>query len=577
VRIFGRLAPELFLVGITILYAIVEQGRWITPLGDFGIWMSHMQTLARGGRPLHEVRLMYGPGSIWALDVARRLFGSRVSTLAGLDFVAGLGAGLLCLRLFDDLLSYRLRWATSVLIAGLVFFMPDSGSLLYPYAPAVSLGLVLLLGALLLGFPRSRAAGPLRHSAAFLLAAAAYLTKQEIGIAAFLGLTAGNLAVAGLARKLALLARGTSLFVLGVLVGYASCLQGETFLQLSRDNQLWPFFRAPASFVRLYLNLAGIDEPFRTLRGALGGSALIAMLGSGVVLVWHHGSDGGSPSRRVGVVAAIGALVCLVLMLAGERAFSPIAAAPVLLVPEALRSWKERKSTPRRMAMLFSGAPLLLRAGFRGSAQGPFFGLGMLLLIPLLVESVGRFPETLVIEPRRQIPPLERGWAVALIAIAAAFTGSRMIQLRAIHQESVPADTPRGRVWLPSRWRGAFQDIGRWLTNSPGDEPVAILPETHGLDFLFSRQNASPIPNPVPGIMDQRLESEILGRWRERPPALVVVFEDPYPVFDSRGFGRDFGQELSSWISERYERAVPRREWPIAYSIYRRSAEPVVR
>jgi len=74
----------------------------------------------------------------------------------------------------------------------------------------------------------------------------------------------------------------------------------------------------------------------------------------------------------------------------------------------------------------------------------------------------------------------------------------------------------------------------------------------------------------VPGIIDDALEAEILGRWRVRPPAVFVVFEYPYEVLGSGPFGSDFGKRLRAWISSNGDPVSGPRPGEIPFAIYRR-------
>lgn len=558
-------APESLVVLLAAAFVLVRRGRWVSCLTDFGIWMSDFGALARGGRPLRDVRLAYGPGSLWILRGAERVLGVRVGTLVALDFAVGLAVAVLTIRFCRPFVRERERWLSALVLGSVVLLMPGSGCLLYPYAPAATLALLFLLLALFAGFPVGAPATGGRWALAFVLAGACYLTKQEVGLAALAGLGAAEIGVRGW-RGLVRAGVGAVIAAVVVAGGYAWAARGSDFFALAKVNHLWPFAPVAPSWARLYAALAGYDDPLRSFeRMAAGTAAAAAAIGAAAAL-WGEAAKEPVVRRRGIFLGAYGAVVAAVLLAFGDREFPVFAASPVILALAIPLAWRRRRTTPREIGLLVPAVLLLLRAGLRGWLQGPFAGLGLVLSIPFISRAIVR-PRGLA--SGRGGARFARAWCALLLTAFAAFAALRLARLARIDSRLVPFSSPRGRVWLPPDWARAASAIGTAISAAPRSEPVAILPETHGLDFLFERANASPVPNLVPGIIDDALEAEILGRWRVRPPAVFVVFEYPYEMLGSRGFGRDFGLRLSRWIREHAEQIAAPSPGEIPYSVFR--------
>src|SRR5450759_2043951 len=94
-RAFAWIPPETLILAGAGAFAALGRGRWVTLIGDHGLWYSELQGLLCGGHLMHEVRVPYGPISMWLIWLAARLFGPTISTVAGFVFVAGLAAVVL--------------------------------------------------------------------------------------------------------------------------------------------------------------------------------------------------------------------------------------------------------------------------------------------------------------------------------------------------------------------------------------------------------------------------------------------------------------------------------------------------
>ena len=304
VRSFG---PELLILAGGLLFAILSRGRHANVTEDHGFWFSAVQGLLSGGRAMHEVRLQYGPVSLWVLEAACRIFGTRVATIVVLQFVVGL-AGIVGVQVLSrSFLSPVERWLSAAILVPLIVWIVGPGNLLYPCAFAMSHGLLLAVLTVLVqdAFVRRGLWKPSIIAGA--LAGVALLTKQEFGVAAFAGILSviffsGTLSKGKKAVAMVIAAVGLAGSYLGILL---LARHGDTLSHLVRSNLLWPWVPVPAPWRQLFWRYLGLDNPAARLRemtdsflyvAAFGGTAWLALyfrhvarkvaVGAAVALAW---------------------------------------------------------------------------------------------------------------------------------------------------------------------------------------------------------------------------------------------------------------------------------------------------
>src|SRR5690348_4657467 len=91
--------PELLILFGGAVFALLGRGRWANVEADHGFWYSAAQSLDSGGRALHEVRLQWGPGSLWIIEGVARIFGMHVASFVVFQFLIGL-AGIVGIQVF---------------------------------------------------------------------------------------------------------------------------------------------------------------------------------------------------------------------------------------------------------------------------------------------------------------------------------------------------------------------------------------------------------------------------------------------------------------------------------------------
>ncbi len=553
-RSFG---PELLVIAGGATFAILGRGRWVNLTEDHGFWYSATQSLLAGGRAMHEVRLQYGPVSLWVLEGACRIFGTSVRTLVVLQFVIGLGA-IAGVQLYSRrFLRPAEQWISAAILVTLIVWMAGPGNLLYPCAFAMSHGLFLLMATMFAAtaaLRRSSAAGIVASGA---LAAVTMLTKQEFGVSAagaifVLIVLEEGIPFRSKCRRLAFAAGGFA-------AGYAGTLElarhGDSFRHLFAANLLWPWVRIPGPWRDLYRRTLGLDDPRARLIEAFNSSVSIVVFAGTIWFVLLAGRLG---RRRLFVAAAALALgwsVWYWRWTDGSHFRPMVLTLPAILASPALALRRRRKMVPplplgALTAVALGAAILLQREGYRGAIDAYYSGMGYVLAVPVaapLLWAVLRGPGDATWQP---------AVTVALAAVElASFGAGRLRALESDWRQTVPFTTARGTVHLTASSAPALIDTAAFLDRNsrPGDS-VLVLPNTFGLDFLLDRKNLSFFPWVSPGFLTPDGERDLIRRCESSPPAAVVIFEKSFGVLRSGDYGSGFATALTSWLDAHYPR-----------------------
>ncbi len=546
----GRLRgwiPELVLLVVTTAAGVFAGGRWVDPTSDPGLWWSLSTRLAEGERYYRDLLHQYGPLTPYLLALGVRLLGFSITWVLLSNWLPAILAGILLLRAGREHLSSFERLSVVGLVIGLGLFAPGRGRLVYPYSPAAVHALCLSLGALLLA-RRPEKAGP-RRLLPGALAGLAFLSKQEIGVAAIVSLLSLSAVAPGGRFRRALAA--VAGFVLGVLPGIAFALWSAPLASLREESRVWPLGGVPAGWAPLYRIVAGV--------GAVGWARQLAeSLGAflfyfSVLALFGLLISGERRPRRFLLPAAISSLVVAVglaggVWIPGKLHFvslSMLAAATVVLL--ALFD-RELPGGDFLVAFgVFSGL-LAARTAVSTDVGGPYAGVahfGTALLWPLLL---------FVLLPRR-FPGGEgasratrRVGALALLPFAWMGAATGMESLA--DPVRVAVDSKVGRFWVEPRQAGLFAAIRGELR--PG-ERVLVLPETNGVDAIYGVRPVSRYVTLMPGFLDHRVERQLLAQFHDHPPDAVVVFERGTAEYRVAPLGRGFGRELMEWIEGNYE------------------------
>ncbi len=560
-------APEILFLTVTTATGLWARGQWLDPSGDVGIWWSLPDRLARGQTYYVDDFLQYGPLSPWLLAGASRLFGPSATAFLLVHWIVAMAAGVLLLRLGRSLLSTLERVALVGLLLGLSVFAPGTGRLVLSYCPAAVHAIVFSVCAFLI--LSSWREGRWRPYAAGALAGLALCAKQEIGVAAMIGICAPVLTTRRKGLSWVLRSVASFLIVAAIGIGFI-VLSGASFDSLRNDSHLWPISPVPPQWRALFRSVAGManaDFPrslFLSLRDLTKLGLLVSLLG--LLVARERRGRSWWPT-----LVLLSALVFADLFF-GADLLPRLKPANLLTIGACLVSlWGLCAGRrPERELLVGFGAFAALvgaRTAFSSDIAGPYTGVahfaGALTWVVFLARVV---PDIL---PGPGAPGRRARYVWTLLLLAFAFAGALEGIESLRPSDRVAVQTPRGRVWVGKTMAAVLAEIGREVR--PG-ERVLFLPETNAADVLFGLRDASPYLIHLPGWLTDRAEATLIDRFRRQPPDAVVVFERPTAEFRVKPLGVGFGRELDRWIKENYHAAAV----PAGARILRRNQPPNV-
>ncbi|MEX1245440.1 MAG: hypothetical protein WEB59_10595 [Thermoanaerobaculia bacterium] len=538
---------ELTFLAATSAAGIWAGGRWLDTTGDPGVWLSFAQRMAQGERLYRDLYIQYGPLSPLLFSATGKPFGFSLTWYLLANWIPAIVAGLLLLAAARPFLSRLDRLALVGLIVGLSVLAPRPARMILPYSPAAVHALCFSIGAFLLMPSRER--GLWRAYAAGILAGLALCAKQEIGLAAILGLCAplvtdGKKGVAWVFRCLVGFSAAASLGVVIVLGA------GASLDSLRQDSHLWPMASMPPEWRLLSRKVAGfatVDWREALFNSAWELSKLILLVSLAGLCLAREKSK-----KRWWLTLGPLALLCAADLFRGRSLLPqvhPICLSMMAAFAVVLLAWFGKRRTGRDFFIgfgLFAGLVALRTAVSRDLAS-PYSGvshfatcLTWLLLLLCLVPD--RLPGGSSSARWARLV-----WTLVLLPMAWYWAANGIESLR--EEGRVPVATPRGDIFPDRRLGNLYARIGQELR--PGERAL-FLPETSGLDVLFGVHDASPFLGHMPGWLDAHAEEVLIRRFETRPPDVIVIFDRPAQEFGVEQFGRGFGLRLAAWIESRY-------------------------
>ncbi|MEP6767592.1 MAG: hypothetical protein ABJC61_02900 [Acidobacteriota bacterium] len=541
-------APEILFLAVTTAAGLWGAGRWVDPTGDPGVWWSLAGRMALGERVYRDVYLQYGPLSPYLFLLSGKPFAFSRSWFLLANWIPAITAGVLLLRLTRQFLSPLERVALAGFLLAVSTFAASPARLVLPYSPAAVHALCFALGAILVLQSRDFRK-PSRGYAAGVLAGLALCAKQEIGVAAFLAISA----------PIAIEGRRAAGWILRCLGGFAAIAAlgagvvlstGASLESLRLDSHLWPLASVPAGWGGLFRRVAGLStvDRARSLAAAAVQMAKLTLAISLVAMLL------GREKRRwpVGTAAALLALLLAVDLAQGQDLLPrslPLAWSMTVAFLTALLAWLDRGRKGRDVLIALGGFAGLvaLRTAFSWDPSGPYSGITHLATTATFTLFLFCFVSGWLPSGETSRRWSRTLWLAVLLPVAWAGAARAAHGLR--EPGKVAVTTPRGTVFCGPRAAARFEGIGRQVR--PGEQAL-LLPETHALDLLYGMRDVSPLLGHLPGWLDDRAERQLLARVEANPPDVVILFDRPTREFGVEAFGRGYAEALAGWIDRRY-------------------------
>jgi hypothetical protein len=539
--------PEIVLVLVTAGAGIWAAGRWVDPCGDPSYAWSYAYRISLGERLYRDIYTQYTPLSPYALAVGAKLFGATPNYFLFAYWIPAILAAVLALRCGRAFLTAFERLALAGMIIATSLFLPGPGHLVFPYYPGAVHALLLSMAALLCISSETDLL-PRRVFWSGCLAALAFACKQEIGVAVLAGLALALGARRG--RPLPALARLLGGFLAISLPVALFAWTSAPYDSLVHDNHLWPLSAPPSTTMHLLALTSGLGRPLWLLavakRIALGSGAFAALA---IIAMLAARERERIPWLRVAALSTAAILAWLATRRAPIPPLPPLALSTfvAVLVAAAALLLRDLPGRPFLTGLAAFAGLIGLRNAFSPNVTGPYAGPAH------LVSALTSLIAVLVLAPRcalgrtRAAGDLRTILGILLFGFCWWHAAISIGFLR--HRESVPVETPAGRVFAAPGRRDLLEAIGR--VSTPG-ERVLVLPESFGIDVLFRLREVSPLPWATPGWLDDRIETQLLRRVEGSPPDLVVLIRREFKEYQSEPLGVGYGLALWEWCSRNY-------------------------
>jgi hypothetical protein len=555
----GEIASVALLVAVGALALWQSWGKWLHPLIDAGRDLYVPEQILSGRKLYRDVLYFYPPLAPYLLAAITRLAGSSlavyaaigiaVSTIAcgSLYFVARACSGRVAAFAVSLLfVSVSLTGATTY---GSNFIFP------YAHAAVFAMTFFLIFEASII---RIFTAGATRAAVGSAIGAGLLAAWCKIEFAAFVLATFVMVCALALAarratpRKLlftalvALTLAGTSLAV--VWVYFADSGPGHHWLF---DNALPSALISGEVARSFYAKVTGSDKWVSNLALSLAGLALTSLH------LWLvRALDRRRVDERHAITTAfhLCLLAVVVLVLATDLFFRAWTLLQLALLPLAVRDVmrvaRESGDSHRWQRLTF---PLLLWFSLCGTSRiylnlAPVW-YGFFLILPvwlLIVHLLFReLPDRSVYSRRAALL-----WLPLLLVIGWRNLGEQR-QAYALKRHAI--ETPRGTFYdaVEERSRVLSEFIAYAVDRRLSG--MVIIPEGLALNYLTS------IPNPMSWhtftpaeIPNRNVERRAIAEFERARPQYVAVTTQEAAAFGFRGFGVDYGLEISEYLRQKY-------------------------
>lgn len=528
-RVLYTLIP-FALFGVLFL---ATRDQWYVPFADSAREVSVASRLADGETLYRDVPYWFGPLPPYLDAFAFRAFGKRLEVLVAIRTLIALAGVEALRRLVRRQVSDRLL--TSGIVAVVVsacFFLPNGGSVVFPYSIAALEGMVGCWAAVVLaqdsrGWVSSIAAGVVGGLAAG--------TKVEFAVAGLLAV-AVPLAWRRPWREVA----GATL----VAASLGAAAWGLPVLVLGRETLVR----------RGFLVASALPEPIRHFYSTVfwGGSprsfwARAAADATASVLFFAFGA---LVIRKAGRRGVLGLTACFAAGLAsavipGNRELQLLIPAFFVLLALTVASVARRIGfvsgvrEPQDLSALgLASLPSALRQPFGFISGSPYSGF----------TAPGPIVVSLVVLSSRLALPAATG--TFLVGLSVAQVANRISEHRLARREVITTD--RGRVSLYACEARVVGGLVTWLRrNAPPGSLVAGVPKPGFVLFLSGHRSPFTEEEWGPIEIDTASSAQAVRSLSNAPLAAGFTVNRPYLEFGLGAYGDGFGEEIVSAFRRR--------------------------
>jgi hypothetical protein len=545
-------------VGLAAILTWLTWAHWGSFQVDCGRELYVPLQVLRGKLLYRDIWYSYGPLEPYVAAGLFRAFGTRFSTLYVFGLATLIAGGLLILEI-GLMLEQKAAGVTAAIAFVLQGFAPDIFNLIFPYAYAATLGLVL--GLLCLHFSVKHALGRGGHNLMFagLAAGLALLCKQEIGIACYLML-AMVLATEGLMQRslrtslYGVAACSPGIVLCAVIYGWFFWTLGVNFVIGNWVGPHWYFVR---TFAAAQYAASGLPPGLTRV-------ALLILNAAVAIVAWfciaRLGAGFQPSNRQLGLIAAL-----LIAALIALRDFGPhilhlvlvaLAFPPGMFFIGAVflvgsLCVLRRNTFDRRLwaeAILGTFAMALAARVFahvQPYDYSIYYDAPLLLVFTIVIGTcASKATASLPAKSSRKL-------ANCLFAVEVLILFSVLAPASSVR--TAKFDTAWGELYLEPAEATVAREITDFVaTQKRIGNSVVLLPELPMVYALTGTEAPSRLYTVQPGFLPPDWEPTYVSQLRRVDPKYIVLTNRNTSEYGVPYFGIDYDETVYRWIELNY-------------------------
>jgi hypothetical protein len=552
-----------------ILTMTVSWRRWADVLIDFGRELYVPWRIMQGDVPHRDLAVFFGPLSSYVNALWFTLFGPSLVTLALSN-----AALLAMFTTFLYWLVLKVAGLWSAIVGCVAFLMVfafghlqgmANYNFICPYSHELPHGTMLGMICIAIVARHFRTGHTMDASIAGIALGLVFLTKSEPFVATLAAVAIGWVGQFAL-RRTHVAVQVKPLFIMGISAlapPVAACIALATAMPIEQAARAtlgsWVFVgNVPLRELPFYRFIMGTTKPGANLLAMITWTGwIVAALGPAFVVSVMIQSQPARLWLWSTIVTAVGAAALWWSSdnFAWEHTARPLPLIMlVAIVVAGSRLWRNRHhvavstpALPRLMLLVFALAMLL-----KMILNARYGHYGFALAMPATVMGIAIVMDWVPawLSHRGRAGWLFRAWTLGVIVVWLVamqrynlWNASETIDVGS-GADRFEVDATRGEV---------VNELLTFLeSHTPPDAPIAVMPEGVMINYLSRRRNGTAYFNFLPPEMLMFGEQRIADALAANPPDYIALVQRDMPEYGLAVFGRDYGQQMRSWIEANY-------------------------
>jgi hypothetical protein len=155
--------------------------------------------------------------------------------------------------------------------------------------------------------------------------------------------------------------------------------------------------------------------------------------------------------------------------------------------------------------------------------------------------------------------------------LSAVVVSNQKATRTALAERTVPVPLAFGGSAYAIPRDSAMMDAIRWLSHRRGT--LAVIPDAAGINYAANRPGSVPYNELNLMVLSMYGEPNVVRAFDQNPPRCILLMNADERTFGAQYFGRDYGFQLSRWISQHYHRVAVFPRSPLPLEVWERNAD----